>query len=209
MEFTLDDGIFLTKIARDAIENYIKNHIVIDIPKNTPEKLFRKRGVFVTLNTIKNGHVNLRGCIGRPYPDFPLIRATIDSAIDSAVNDPRFYPLSIDELEHIVVEISILTKPILIEVNNPNEYLDKIKIGEDGLIISKGWLKGLLLPQVPVEWKWNVKEFLDNLCMKAGMYYNCWKDPNIKIYKFNAIIYGEIAPKGKIVENPHLYYKRN
>ncbi len=206
-EYDLNDGIYLVKIARNAIFEFLKSKRKLEIPKSVPSKFFEKRGVFVTLNSIKNGNIELRGCIGRPYPDFPLIKATIDSAIDAAVNDPRFESVSLSELDHIIVEISILTKPELIKVNNPLEYLSEINIGEDGLIISHGWLKGLLLPQVPVEWNWDVQEFLDHLCMKAGMYYNCWKDKNVEIYKFNAIIYGEIEPNGKIIENPHLYYK--
>ena len=208
-EYSLDDGKFLVKIARSAISNYLKTNELLKIPKDTPPKMFEKRGVFVTLNIIKGTFVDLRGCIGRPYPDFPLIKATIDSAIDAAVNDPRFSPLSCDELNNIIVEISILTKPELIQVSNPNEYPKKITIGKDGLIISYGWLRGLLLPQVPIEWNWNVEEFLNHLCMKAGLHFGCWREPSVQIYKFNAIIFGEISPNGKIVRDPHLHFQRD
>ena len=96
------------------------------------------------------------------------------------------------------MEISILTPPQLIEVKNPMEYSKEIKIGQDGLIVEKGWCKGLLLPQVPVECDWNEEEFLSNCCMKAGLPPDAWLLRGTNIYKFQAIIFEEETPKGKI-----------
>mgnify|MGYP000162015421 CR=1 FL=1 len=104
-DLTYDEGVFLVKLARNAITRYLRDSIIIKPPMDTPEKLKRKSGVFVTLNIIeKSGRKNLRGCIGYPEPVLPLVNATIDSAINAAVEDPRFPPLTIDELDKVVIE---------------------------------------------------------------------------------------------------------
>ncbi|MHA1649159.1 MAG: TIGR00296 family protein [Candidatus Helarchaeota archaeon] len=206
--FSIEDGKFAVKLARRAVKTFIETKSKIDPPGNIPEKFQEKCGVFVTLKTIKKEGESverkLRGCIGFPYPTYPLIEAIIESAIASATKDSRFYPpfgpgpVKLDELEKIVFEVSILTPPKLLKVNNPEEYLEKIKIGRDGLIAEKGPFRGLLLPQVPVEWKWDVKEFLEHTCNKAFIPADAWKKPDTKIYTFQAIIFEEIEPQGDI-----------
>ena len=114
--------------------------------------------------------------------------------------DPRFLPLVEGELDKIIIEVTVLTKPELIEVNRPKEYLSAIEIGRDGLIVEQGFYKGLLLPQVPVEQGWGKEEFLSNTCMKAGLLTDAWFDDQTKIYKFSGQIFTEIEPKGKIEE---------
>jgi uncharacterized protein (TIGR00296 family) len=167
-------------------------------PQNTPKKLYEHCGVFVTINTVKTKEKELRGCIGYPQPTYPLVAAVIDSAINAATQDPRFYPLSLAELEKVVFEVSVLTPPEVVEAKKPQEYVSKIKVGQDGLIIEKGFSKGLLLPQVPVEWGWCEEEFLCQCCVKAGLPPDSWLTKGTKIYKFNAIIFEEETPKGKI-----------
>jgi hypothetical protein len=147
---------------------------------------------------MEDGEKQLRGCIGYPQPTFPLVEATIDSAINAATEDPRFNPLSLKELDEVVFEVSVLTPPEAIEVNKPQEYVGKIKVGEHGLIVEKGFSKGLLLPQVPVEWGWCEEEFLCQCCMKAGLPPDTWLGKGTKIYKFTAIVFEEETPKGKI-----------
>jgi len=198
-DLTLDEGKLLVSLARKAIETYLKTGEIIKPPENVPEKLREKCGVFVTINTVRNDHRELRGCIGYPYPTDPLINAVIDSAISSATRDPRFPPMTFDELDHVVFEVSVLTPPEPINVENPSEYPSKIKIGRDGLIVERGFFKGLLLPQVPVEWQWNEEEFLCQCCMKAGLPPDCWLMKGTKIYRFQAIIFEEVSPKGEIV----------
>ncbi|MEM3617395.1 MAG: TIGR00296 family protein, partial [Candidatus Bathyarchaeia archaeon] len=154
-DLSLEEGKILVKLARDAVEEYLKTKKRIRVPEGMPEKLLQPCGVFVTINSIENGEKELRGCIGLPYPTTPLAKAVIESAISSATQDPRFYPLSISELDKVVFEVSVLTPPQLVEVEKPNEYPSKIKVGVDGLIIERGIYKGLLLPQVPVEWNWD------------------------------------------------------
>ena len=198
-DLTLEEGKLLVSLARKAIETYLKTGEIIKPPENVPEKLREKCGVFVTINTVRNDRRELRGCIGYPYPTDPLINAVIDSAISSATRDPRFPPMTFDELDHVVFEVSVLTPPELINVENPSEYPSKIKIGRDGLIVERGFFKGLLLPQVPVEWRWNEEEFLCQCCMKAGLPPDCWLMKGTKIYRFQAIIFEEVSPKGEIV----------
>lgn len=184
---TSEEGEFLVKLAKNAIKTYLKDKIIIKVPENTPETLKEDMGAFVTLNKQEQ----LRGCIGYPEPIKPLVNSVIEVAISAAVQDPRFPPVSFHELDDIEVEVSVLTKPQIIQVAKPIEYPEKIKLGEDGLIMESSFCRGLLLPQVAVEWHWDAEEFLANTCMKAGLNSDCWLDPEIKIYKFQSQIFEE------------------
>ncbi len=188
----------LVKLARKAAEEYLKTRKHITVQEDIPDKLLQSCGVFVTINSIKNGEKELRGCIGYPYPTTPLAQAVIESAISSATQDPRFYPLSLSELDKVVFEVSVLTPPQIIEAKKPNEYPSKIKVGKDGLIIERGMFKGLLLPQVPVEWEWDEEEFLCQCCIKAGLSPDNWLLNGTKVHKFQAIIFEEEKPKGEV-----------
>jgi len=193
---TLEEGTYAVKYARAVIENYLKGKNIVVV--NYPKKFNKYRGVFVTLHTYPDRE--LRGCIGIPEPVMPLIEALREAAISAAVKDPRFPPVTVDEMDNIVVEVSILTPPKLIEVEEPLEYLDKIKIGRDGLIIEYGAHRGLLLPQVPVEQGWEVAEYLSNLCLKASLPPDAWLKYPVKIYSFQAQIFEEVSPRGQVVE---------
>jgi len=197
-ELSLEEGKFLVRLARNAVKTYLETGKTVKAPENTAEKLFERCGVFVTINSLKNGEKHLRGCIGYPYPTSPLVEAVIDSAVSAATRDPRFYPLSSTELGTVVFEVSVLTPPEAVEVENPKEYLAKIKVGEDGLIVEKGAYKGLLLPQVPVEWEWCEEEFLCQCCVKAGLPRDSWLTKGAKIYRFQAIIFEEETPQGEV-----------
>jgi uncharacterized protein (TIGR00296 family) len=197
-ELSLEEGKFLIQLARNAVKEQLEKRKTIQPPKETPKKLFEQCGVFVTINSVRNGDKELRGCIGYPYPTSPLVEAVIDSAINAATQDPRFYPLSLDELSKVVFEVSVLTPPEPVEVKNPKEYLSKIKVGEDGLIVEKGYYRGLLLPQVPVELGWCEEEFLCQCCVKAGLPLDSWLTKGTKIYKFKAIIFEEETPMGEV-----------
>jgi uncharacterized protein (TIGR00296 family) len=201
LSFTLsiEEGIFLIKLVRQALVKNLKDGKIINYPGDVPSKFLEKRGIFVTINKIINGKKNLRGCIGFPYPNYPIIKAVIAAAIESATRDPRFPPVTLREIESIILEISILTLPELIETSSPIEYPSKIKIGENGLIVENGFYKGLLLPQVPVEWDWNEEEFLSQCCIKAGLSPDCWVLKKTKIYKFSCVITKELSPNGKVV----------
>ena len=197
-----DDGVFLVGLARKTVDAIVKTKQKPKIPEETPEHLRAKSGVFVTLNSIMSENVSLRGCIGRPYPSLPLVEATIDSAVDSAINDPRFPAITPEELDSIIVDLSVLTPPKKIEYSKPEELLDLVEVGRDGLIAIRGMFRGLLLPQVPVDWGWNTKEFLEHTCNKAGLPIDLWKDPETEFMSFQAEIFGEEKPRGKIVRDP-------
>jgi len=195
---SLEEGTAAVKIARKVIESHVQGKKVgkLEFPKSFDEL----GGVFVTLNTYPDKE--LRGCIGYPEPVFALKEAIIDSAKSASSRDPRFRPVSPKELEKIVVEVSLLSKPELVKVEKPKDYLKAVKIGRDGLIVERGMARGLLLPQVPVEWKWDVHEFLDHTCMKAGLPADSWLEPGTKLYSFTAQVFDETAPNGKIIEMP-------
>ncbi len=197
-ELTQEEGKFLIQLARRTVKEYLLNGKKILPPKETAKKFFEHCGIFVTINRITNEEKELRGCIGYPYPTSPLVEAVIDSSINAATEDPRFEPLSSEELDKVVFEVSVLTPPEPVEVTNPKEYLNNIKVGEDGLIIEKGYYKGLLLPQVPVEWGWCEEEFLCQCCVKAGIPPDSWLTKGVKIYKFKAIVFEEEIPNGEV-----------
>ncbi len=195
-------GEFLVRLARRAVEEYVRNGKTISPPKETPPELWEKMGVFVTLNRRNSPpQTALRGCIGFPLPVYPLVEATIKAAIYAATDDPRFPPVSEDELDDIVVEVSVLTPPEPVE-GPPKERPMKIKVGRDGLLIERGFYSGLLLPQVPIEWGWDEEEFLAQTCWKAGLPPDCWLDPDTKVYHFTAEIFEEEKPWGPVRRKP-------
>jgi uncharacterized protein (TIGR00296 family) len=198
-ELTDQEGKFLIQLARNTVTEYLENGKIQKPPKDTPKKLYEQCGVFITISSIQNGEKALRGCIGYPYPTIPLVEAVIDSAINASTQDPRFEPMTAEEMNHVVFEVSVLTPPEPVQVDNPKDYLNKIKVGEDGLIIEHGYRKGLLLPQVPIEWGWCEEEFLCQCCIKAGLPPDSWLTKDTKISKFKAIIFEEQTPKGEII----------
>ena len=197
-----EDGKFLVRLARKTVDEYVTQKRKPETPEDTSEQLRIKSGVFVTLNSISGNQVSLRGCIGRPYPTQPLVEATIDSSVDSAVNDPRFPQVTPTELDNIIIDLSVLTPPKKIEYTNPEDLLNLVKVGRDGLIAVRGMWKGLLLPQVPVDWNWNTQEFLEHTCNKAGLPEDAWKDQETEFMSFQAEIFGEETPRGNIVRDP-------
>jgi uncharacterized protein (TIGR00296 family) len=195
MLLNIEDGIKCVKFAREVIEFTIKKDNMEYINLNG---IFNENlGVFVSIHTYPS--YNLRGCIGIPKPIMSL-KKSIAEASKSVIKDPRFPTLSSDELDRIIIEVTILTKPEKIEIDDPEEYFSKIKIGRDGLIIESGLNSGLLLPQVPVEYNWDVKDFLSNLCLKAYLPEDAWRNIKTNIFKFSGQIFTEIEPNGNIKE---------
>ena len=189
------DGVVLVKTARKAVTQFLSNGNRMKLESDLEEKFSFNSGVFVTLNNPDG----LRGCIGFPMPEKKLSHAVIEGAIAAATEDPRFPSVKTNELNDIVFEVTVLTPPVKIDVSDPMEYLEKIKVGRDGLIIRHSFSSGLLLPQVPVEYGWNVEEFLQHTCEKAGLSRDTWKNESVKIEKFEGIIFKEETPNGAIV----------
>ncbi len=180
-----EEGKELLRLARDSIKSFFESKDV-RVKEEIMKRFSEKQGVFVTL-TIDG---DLRGCIGYPEPIFPLYEAVINSARSAAFSDPRFSPLTKEEFKDVHLEISVLTVPELIKAK-PDDYVKKIKVGEDGLIVRSAYGSGLLLPQVAIEYKWDAKQFLEHTCEKAGLNKNSWKEKSILVYKFQAQIFEE------------------
>jgi hypothetical protein len=191
-----EEGYSLVKAARKIVTEFLKNGIRIKLEEKFQDKFSFHSGVFVTLND----SYGLRGCIGFPLPDKKLHNALEDAAIAAATEDPRFNPVKLEELETITFEVTVLTPPKKIEVEESQEYLTKIKIGQDGLIVKYGYSSGLLLPQVAIEYGWNVREFLEHTCQKAGLPKDYWMKPEIEIKKFEGIVFKELSPNGEVIQ---------
>ena len=193
--FSDEDGAKAVEVARKVVESLVRgeNPPAFDVPE-----VFReKAGVFVTLTTYPED--GLRGCIGYPEPVAPLIDALVDSAVSAASRDPRFPRVTAEEMERIRVEVSLLTPPEELKVGKTTELPGEVVVGEDGLIVQRGPARGLLLPQVPVEWGWDAEEFLSQTCMKAGLSPDAWHMPGTVILRFRAEVFSETSPRGEVV----------
>jgi AmmeMemoRadiSam system protein A len=180
--YSIEEQKKLLLFARQSIEeelNIGKPIVLPEIEKNARFKEFR--GVFVTLK--KNGH--LRGCIGFPYATNYLYKNIYEAAKEAAVSDPRFNPLTKEELRQVKIEISVLTKPEKIV------SIKDITIGRDGLMCNFMRAQGLLLPQVAKEFNLNRIEFLEALCDKAGLPKGTWQQRGFELFKFQAQIFSE------------------
>lgn len=174
-----DQKRFLLKLARDAVTHYLDTGKYLKI-KAGDSVLEEKRGAFVTLK--KDGR--LKGCIGYPLPQKPLVDTVIETAVAAATDDPRFQPLSVKDLSKITIEISVLSQPR--PIRSPQE----VEVGKHGIIISRGPYRGLLLPQVPIEWNWDRETFLRQGCLKAGVDENAWQQ-DAQIEVFTAEVFAE------------------
>jgi uncharacterized protein (TIGR00296 family) len=192
MRLSLEEGTKAVRLARRAIEKYLEEKKVIS--ERLGGVFAEKRGVFTTL--LKND--DLRGCIGFPYPIKRLDEAIIESAIAAAVDDPRFEPVRLSEMDEITVEVTILTEPEKINAK-PYELPKFVEIGRHGLMVRKGLISGLLLPQVAVEFGFDAEEFLSQTCMKAGLPPDCWL-AGAEVYRFEGQIFKEVRPRGEVVE---------
>ncbi|MEM0377826.1 MAG: TIGR00296 family protein [Thermosphaera sp.] len=200
-ELTLEDGIFLVKLARKAIEKIVLEGETLQPPTYAPDKLRRPGMTFTTIETYYGEKLTtLRGCIGFLAPVYSLIESTIYSAIEAAVEDPRFPPLQSWELDKVVVEVSVLSLPTPLIVSDRKSLPKLITIGKHGLVVERGLYKGTLLPVVPVEYCWDPEEFLSETCVKAGLEPSCWLDPSTRIYYYEGKAFKERTPGGEIYE---------
>ena len=182
----LKKGEKLVRLARNSVEAYFRGEKV-------SSKVDGDGGIFVTIHRYPSNE--LRGCIG--FIDRKSLSRVRDAALSAAFFDSRFLPLKEGELNSIIFEVSILSELEEVEIKNEMDF-KKIKIGRDGLVIEKNKNKGLLLPQVAKEHKWDVGEFLEYCCLKAGLSQEEWRDA--KIFKFQCDVFKEEKPKGKIVK---------
>ena len=170
----------LLKIARKSVETAVRDHKQYEYsPPGGFQALEQERGAFVTLKE----HGQLRGCIGYVAPMKPLCVTVRDVAMFAALRDTRFNPVAASELGALEYEISVLS-PM-------RRVLDvkEIRVGQHGLIMKRGDTEGLLLPQVPVEAKWDRTTFLEETCYKAGLPRNCWQSADTDIFRFTALVF--------------------
>lgn len=198
-KFESSDGRLLVELARASITSFLNNRkMTIPSRVSKDSRFEQKLGCFVTLKEDKV-EKSLRGCIGFTDPEHSLSRALTEAAILAAIEDPRFPPVKKSELDSLLLEVSLLSKPVQIHVSDQRELLTKIKVGPDGLIMKWSFGSGLLLPQVASECSWNVEEFLANLSLKAGGLPDQWLDPGTLIYKFGAQVFQELSPNGNVI----------
>jgi AmmeMemoRadiSam system protein A len=173
------DRQLLLKVARQSISDYLSGRAP-HLPAEPVGALAEMRGAFVSL------HINdrLRGCMGNIHPAMPLVKTVSECAITAAVGDPRFLPITLEELDEAELEVSVLSP--LERVDNA----ESIVPGRDGLLISKGTARGLLLPQVASQYGWDRERFLSETCRKAGLQPNDWKS-GATIYSFTVDAFAE------------------
>lgn len=149
-----------------------------------------RRGAFVTLLR----HGALRGCIGHVANDRPLGEVVREVAVAAALDDPRFPPVSQDELPGLTIEVSVLTQPVPLASTGMDA--PRIEVGRDGLIVRRGPHIGLLLPQVATEYHWGPEAFLAATCRKAGLPPEAWREPDTELLAFQADVFGEAGEGG-------------
>jgi len=188
MLFTDEEKKLMLYFARESITQFVKWGNILEVKANEipNEKFIENSASFVTLN--EGGR--LRGCIGMLEARRPLIRDIILNSVAASTEDPRFPPVRLDELDDIIISISILTKPIKLFLKNSEDILDKLVVYKHGLIIEKGWARATFLPSV-----WNEindkKEFLKHLCLKAGLDKDEWKKNGMDFFVYETIEFSE------------------
>ncbi len=198
MPLSLEEGREAVEEAREALDARVSGE-PLKLRESRRGVFSELRGVFVTINQAAKGPERLRGCIGFPYPVKPLGDAIREATVAAATEDPRFPPVSKGELGSVVVEVSILTKPQPLSAPRPQDRPSKVRIGVDGLIVSRFGLSGLLLPQVATEYGMDQVEFLSQACLKAGLSPDSWLDKETEVQTFQAEIFEEASPRGKVV----------
>jgi MEMO1 family protein len=180
----------LLALARKSVEYAVREGKPYEPTASASEVLNQERGAFVTLREAGD----LRGCIGYTSAAKPLYMTVRDTATLAALRDTRFHPVSASELPQLEYEVSVLS-PL-------RRVLDvrQIKVGRHGLLMKNGAYEGLLLPQVPVDEKWDRQRFLEETCAKAGMRSGCWRDENTDIFMFTAVVFGENRPQALMPE---------
>lgn len=177
----------LLRIARQALESCLgRAELPVLLPADPA--LREKAGAFVTLEKrtgAADGSKTLRGCIGHMTADKPLYLIVQEMTIQAATGDPRFPAVQFGELPDLQIEISVLSP--LRSLRDPSE----IQVGEHGLIVSQGFRRGVLLPQVPVREGWDRETFLGYTCLKAGLPFDAWKKGDVEIEIFSAEVFGE------------------
>lgn len=192
------EGRTIVKLARTAIDIHFSRKSIPPAINITPA-LKEERGVFVTLLEHSNG--GLRGCIGLPFPTGPLFEQVKTAAVEAATADPRFVPISSEQLKNlIIVEVTVLSAIEPIWVKNPLDLRENIVVGRDGLMIDNAGSHGLLLPQVAVDEGFDSEEFLSHCCLKADLPPDAWLTSSVRVSRFQGQVFAEESPDGPVFE---------
>jgi len=178
---TSNDKKYLLRLAKRTIDKYLQSKNIIQLEDSELTKtLLDKRATFVTL---EKNH-NLRGCIGELEPQKPLYQSVIDNSLASAFLDPRFPPLDKTELKDIIIEISVLSSLKKVPIfKNSKDLLNYLSQKRPGLFIKKNGFQATFLPQVWEELP-EAKNFMTQLCLKAGMNPDEWQNLEMEIYEY-------------------------
>ena len=183
-EYSGEERRLLLQLAHRAIERSLQGMRVDLTPPS--EHLAEKRGAFTTLHILGR----LRGCIGYVTARHSLYRTVAETAQAAAFDDPRFEPVTEAEAPNLAVEISVLSPMAAIRA-------EEVVVGRHGLLVSLGNRRGLLLPQVPVEWGWDLETFLGQSCLKAGLAPDAWRQ-GADLQAFTAEVFGDEEPTGRV-----------
>ena len=173
----------LFDLAREAIAQAVRGDKVAPVDLSALPERLRRYGACVV--TLRSPDGELRGCIGSVEAHAPLAHDVQRNAVGSALRDPRFPPVAPPELEGLQIELSILTPPKPLDFDGPDELLDRIRPGVDGIIIQKGWQRATLLPSVWEKIPDPIR-FLSTLCLKAGLPTDEWRRPGMDVYVYQA-----------------------
>lgn len=185
------EGTFLLKLARQALEECTLQHHLPSVAEPPEESLCATCGAFVTL---RQGE-HLRGCIGHIEPSVPLYQTVRECTVAAALDDPRFEPVTPQELPELHIEISVLSA--LTDVRS-----EEVEVGRHGLLISRGSHRGLLLPQVATQWHWDRQQFLEETCIKAGLPADAWRQgATIQVFTAQVFSEPEDCPPGSVVRH--------
>lgn len=179
-EYSAEERKQLLRLAHESVGAALEGRTLKVQPPS--EHLSEKRGAFTTLHL--NGR--LRGCIGYVIAVNPLYETVIETAAAAAFDDPRFAPVTSEEAAKLQIEISVLSPMFPIKPED-------VVVGKHGLMISYQGRRGLLLPQVPIEWGWDREDFLRELCFKAGLPGDAWQR-GATLEAFTAEVFGEESP---------------
>jgi uncharacterized protein (TIGR00296 family) len=198
------EGQFLVKTARNTFITFLTKLERLPLPQVALGELWERRGVFVRVGRSQEmlwtGGMEILCCLGYPFPSRELIRATVDSTIACAVRVAASRAFKTGQLDNLLFEVSVLTKPELLNVRMTTEYAKRIERGKDGLLVQYGFATGLVLPQVSIENNYDEKDSLSECCVKAGLAPDSWLTfPDIGIYKFQDEIFRETGTEGAVV----------
>lgn len=169
----------LLRIAREAVRARVERFALQ--PPPVEGALAQPAAAFVTLHRAGA----LRGCIGHLQANLPLARVVAQCAASAATEDPRFPPVLPDEISELDIELSVLG------ALEPVATIDEVVIGRHGLLVEHGWNRGLLLPQVAIEWNWDANTFVEQTCQKAGLPRDGWPRGGARLFRFEAEVFGE------------------